>query len=45
MGSIALGDLAKRIGEFPQQSELLARALEENPPVVIREGGGDRHRL
>lgn len=32
-------DLAGRIGEFPQQAELLTRALEENPPVVIREGG------
>jgi DNA mismatch repair protein MutS len=34
-----VGELASRIGEFPEQSELLARALEENPPVVIREGG------
>ena len=39
MTSSYVGDLATRIGEFPQQSELLARALEENPPVVIREGG------
>ncbi|MBL4573339.1 MAG: DNA mismatch repair protein MutS [Gammaproteobacteria bacterium] len=34
-----VGDLAKRIGEYPQQSELLTRAVKENPPVVIREGG------
>lgn len=39
MTSAYINDLAKRIGEYPQQSELLARALEENPPVVIREGG------
>ncbi len=43
----ALGDcncshidaLAKSISTFPEQTELLGRALEENPPVVIREGG------
>ncbi len=33
------GNLAGLINEFPNQCELLARALEENPPVVIREGG------
>lgn len=32
-------ELGKRISEFPQQCELLVQALEENPPVVIREGG------
>lgn len=32
-------ELAREIAEFPQQAELLARAIEENPPVVIREGG------
>ncbi|MCH8176184.1 MAG: DNA mismatch repair protein MutS [Proteobacteria bacterium] len=31
--------LATSIAEFPDQSELLNRALEQNPPVVIREGG------
>ena len=31
--------LAQRIREFPGQLSLLTRALEENPPVVIREGG------
>ncbi|MFM1895571.1 MAG: hypothetical protein RLZZ385_645 [Pseudomonadota bacterium] len=31
--------LARRIREFPQQLSLLQRALEDNPPVVIREGG------
>jgi len=39
MTSTYITDLAERIGEYPQQSKLLARALEENPPVVIREGG------
>lgn len=39
MGTGYVEKLATRIGEFPQQSELLERALEENPPVVIREGG------
>ena len=34
-----LESLATSIAEFPDQSELLSRALEENPPVVIREGG------
>ena len=34
-----LESLAMSIAEFPDQSELLSRALEENPPVVIREGG------
>ena len=34
-----LSAIAQRIAEFPQQSELLQRAIEENPPVVIREGG------
>ena len=27
------------IGEFPELTSLLARAIVENPPVVIREGG------
>lgn len=31
--------LATRIGEFPEQTDLLAQAMEENPPVVIRDGG------
>lgn len=31
--------LAREISVFPQQVELLNRAIEENPPVVIREGG------
>ncbi len=34
-----LQDLATQITEFPEQQTLLARALEENPPVVIRDGG------
>jgi DNA mismatch repair protein MutS len=39
MTSTYVGELAKRIGEYPQHSELLTRAVKENPPVVIREGG------
>ena len=34
-----LQELATQITEFPEQQALLARALEENPPVVIRDGG------
>ena len=37
--SDTLGKLAAKIAEFPEQHVLLARALEEDPPVVIREGG------
>ncbi|MEX0963080.1 MAG: DNA mismatch repair protein MutS [Pseudohongiellaceae bacterium] len=39
MTSSYVGTMAQRIGEFPEQGELLLRALEQNPPVVIREGG------
>ncbi len=35
----ALTDLARRIAEFPEQTTLLQAAIEENPPVVIRDGG------
>ncbi|WP_323847278.1 DNA mismatch repair protein MutS [Microbulbifer magnicolonia] len=31
--------LTREIGEWPETVELLERALVENPPVVIREGG------
>jgi DNA mismatch repair protein MutS len=34
-----LQELQGRISEFPQFVELLTRALVDNPPVVIREGG------
>jgi len=37
--SASTADLATRIAEFPEQTELLQRAVIENPPVVIREGG------
>ncbi len=37
--SDSIKQLALLISEFPKQSQLLMRALEENPPVVIREGG------
>jgi len=31
--------LAKNIGTFPELEDLLGRAIIENPPVVIRDGG------
>ncbi|MCX2834636.1 DNA mismatch repair protein MutS [Microbulbifer thermotolerans] len=34
-----LAELARDIGEWPETVELLQRALVENPPVVIRDGG------
>ncbi|MGM8227301.1 DNA mismatch repair protein MutS [Cellvibrio sp. ARAG 10.3] len=34
-----LQHLAQQIGTFPELVDLLARAIIENPPVVIREGG------
>ncbi len=34
-----LAQLANSIGEFPDLVALLDQALEENPPVVIRDGG------
>jgi DNA mismatch repair protein MutS len=34
-----LAAVTQSIGQFPQQSQLLNKAIEENPPVVIREGG------
>ncbi|WP_051202088.1 DNA mismatch repair protein MutS [Ferrimonas senticii] len=32
-------NLARRLGEFPQQVDLLERAIIDNPPVIIRDGG------
>jgi DNA mismatch repair protein MutS len=32
-------DLARLIGEYPELATLLERAIIDNPPVVIREGG------
>ncbi len=34
-----LQQLAQQAGEFPQLVALLARAIADNPPVVIRDGG------
>ena len=34
-----LSELAKQISTFPELVDLLSRAIVENPPVVIREGG------
>lgn len=35
----SLKEVARRIANFPEQTALLQKAIEENPPVVIREGG------
>ncbi len=32
-------ELAKQISQFPELAELLGKAIVENPPVVIRDGG------
>ncbi len=37
--SALIGELAQQAREFPQLDELLARALIDNPPMVIRDGG------
>ncbi len=37
--SKAVHQLSSRIALFPEQTSLLERAITENPPVVIREGG------
>ena len=37
--SLPLALVAKTIGKYPEQVERLQLAIEENPPVVIREGG------
>ncbi|MGB5607367.1 MAG: DNA mismatch repair protein MutS [Gammaproteobacteria bacterium] len=34
-----LADLAARIGQHPEVHRLLVRAVRENPPVLIRDGG------
>lgn len=34
-----LQELAKTIGEYPELVELLGKALVENPPMTIRDGG------
>lgn len=37
--SVRSQELAALISEFPQLAELLQRAVIENPPVVVRDGG------
>jgi DNA mismatch repair protein MutS len=37
--STHIGELATTVGEYPQLADLLGRAIIDNPPVVIREGG------
>ncbi len=39
INSQSLSDIAKRLATFPEEFDLLRLAIEENPPVVIREGG------
>ncbi|OZG70470.1 DNA mismatch repair protein MutS [Hahella sp. CCB-MM4] len=39
LGAEHLGRLANEISTFPDLAELLTNAVEENPPVVIRDGG------
>ncbi|WP_298442708.1 DNA mismatch repair protein MutS [uncultured Ferrimonas sp.] len=39
LGSPNADALAQRISEFPQQLDLLQRAIIDNPPVIIRDGG------
>jgi DNA mismatch repair protein MutS len=34
-----IAEIAKQCGEFPQLDSLLSRALVDNPPMVIRDGG------
>lgn len=34
-----IAELAKVIGEYPELADMLERAVIDNPPVVIREGG------
>ena len=34
-----LGNLAASVGTYPELAELLARAIIDNPPAVIRDGG------
>ena len=38
-GAARLNLLAAQAGDYPQLCELLGRAIIENPPVVIRDGG------
>jgi len=37
--STHIGELAATVDEYPQLADLLGRAIIDNPPVVIREGG------
>jgi DNA mismatch repair protein MutS len=38
-GAARLGELCRQAGEYPELCDLLARAVVENPPAVIRDGG------
>ncbi|OEY66958.1 DNA mismatch repair protein MutS [Marinobacter sp. X15-166B] len=37
--SVRINELATVIGEYPELADLLERAIVDNPPVVIRDGG------
>jgi DNA mismatch repair protein MutS len=39
LGSPLLRDLSDAVGTFPETVELLRRAIVDNPPVLIRDGG------
>lgn len=39
LNSVPISALATQVGEYPALADLLQRALVDNPPVVIREGG------
>lgn len=39
LDSSLIKELSANIGEFPELVDLLGRAIVENPPVVIRDGG------
>jgi DNA mismatch repair protein MutS len=39
LDSPQLADTVERLGDYPQLTELLQRAIIDNPPVVIRDGG------
>ncbi|QCU89723.1 DNA mismatch repair protein MutS [Thiomicrorhabdus sediminis] len=37
--SVKLGELAQQMGRFPDLAQLLDRAIIDNPPMLIRDGG------
>jgi DNA mismatch repair protein MutS len=39
MPSVLVGKLSKEMGSYPELLELLEKAIIDNPPVIIRDGG------